>query len=126
MPPATEKARQGLGGLCAPAFSLRYLVASHGLDDCSKEDKVAILDAFHVRSQLTWADLKRAHRHAIGSKKIAQGGMKVPLPECVTPDTVLLAFRCIGKAPMIGFREDDRFQILWVDRRFDRPAPLPR
>jgi hypothetical protein len=102
-----------------PVFSLRHVVATHGVDGCSNTEKASILDAFSRRSGLTWTELKSAPRHGLGTEKLDVRSLKVSIPSCVTPDTTIIAFRCIGKAPMIGFRDEDRFHILWVDRGFD-------
>lgn len=104
--------------LC-PIFSLRYLVPSHGIAGQSDDVKAAILDAFHVRSQSTWADLKSSGRHQHGCEKIEQTALRVPLPTNVTPDQTILSFRCVGMKPMVGFREEDRFHILWFDLNRD-------
>jgi hypothetical protein len=100
-------------------FSFRHLVNSHGISGCSVEDKAAVLDALHRRSALTWAQIKSAPRHGLGTEKIDQESLTVPLPSYVTPDTTILALRCIGKAPMIGFRDEDRFHVLWLEREYD-------
>jgi hypothetical protein len=101
-----------------PVFSFQHLVRDHGVDGCDQEQKAQVLEALHRRGQLTWAQLKQAHRHGLGAEPIARNSMRVGVPACVTPDTPILAFRCIGIAPMIGFREEDRFHILWIDRAF--------
>jgi hypothetical protein len=102
-----------------PVFSLRHLIKTHGLDRCSQEQKAGILDSFYRRNELTWERIKMAPRHGLGTEKIDQSAIKVPLPGHITPDTTLLALRCIGLMPMIGFREDDRFHLLWIDLDFD-------
>lgn len=102
-----------------PVFSLQYLTQSHGIDNCSEAQKASILDALHKRGKMTWTQLRMAPRHGLGSETIALTALKVSLPPCVTPDTTILAFRCIGTAPMLGFRDQDRFHIIWIDKSYD-------
>lgn len=99
-----------------PSFSLHRLErGKYGLEGCSKDQKSAILDALLRRSQLSWRELRQAPRHGLGYEKIAHNSIKTGIPNHVTPDTTLLAFRCIGTAPMVGYKEEDRFHIVWFD-----------
>ncbi len=100
-------------------FSFCNLAHSHCVEQCTDGEKVHVLDALWKRGRMTWAEIKQAPRHGLGCEKIAQNSLQVPLPVCVTPDTTILSFRCIGLAPMIGYRDEDRFHILWIDREFN-------
>jgi len=103
----------------SPIFSIRHMAVTHGLDNRSIDQKAGIIDAFYRRNTLTWEQIRSAHRHGLGAEKIDRNAIRVPIPPCITPDTTILAFRCIGMAPMIGFREDDRFHVVWFDLDFD-------
>jgi hypothetical protein len=65
---------------------------------------------------MTWAQITQAHRHGVGTEKIAHSSLKVTLP--VTPDVNLLTFRFHGQKPMLGFREHAPFYVLRLDRDF--------
>lgn len=101
-----------------PCFSFRYIQNQYSIDDCDWDAKIHILEALNKRKDIAWQRLKTTDRHGLGLETISQDAIKAPMPTCVTPDTTLLAFRCIGKAPMVGFREDDRFYVLWIDPTF--------
>lgn len=102
-----------------PAFSFRYLVNGHGIDECTDREKSQILDAIYRRCQLCWRDLRQADRHKLGYEQIARTSLKVGVPRHVTDDVTFIAFRCIGMAPMIGYRGSDNiFYVLWIDRAF--------
>lgn len=45
--------------------------------------------------------------------------MKVVVPPSITEDTPILSFRFSGKAPMVGFRREEVFYVVWLDRAFD-------
>ena len=98
-----------------PVFSLRHLEASHGLGNCTTEQKAGVLDAFHIRRNLTWVELFSTHRRGLGSENIPQPAIGVMLPACITPEMTLMAFRCIERMRMVGFRDQDRFHVVWFD-----------
>lgn len=58
-------------------------------------------------------------KHGCGHEKIDRDAINATIPAFVTEDTNLLAFRFFGKAPFVGFRKDEVFYILWIDRSFD-------
>lgn len=59
-----------------------------------------------------------APRHGNGSEIISQSQTRSSIPEHITDDTKLLAFRFYGKAPMAGYREERIFCVIWLDRDF--------
>lgn len=114
----TENAKPSPNQLI-PKFSLEYLQKSHCLSLCSKDEKAALADRLHQLSQLTWQQIQQAHRHGQGSETIARTSMKVVLPSAITEDTPILSFRFSGMAPMVGFRREEVFYVVWLDRAFD-------
>ena len=72
--------------------------------------------AIFKRGKMTWLQLRLAHRHGLGSEKIARSSMLIPIPPRVTEDVDILAFRCIGIKPMLGFRLGRIFHIIWIDK----------
>jgi hypothetical protein len=101
-----------------PAFSLRYLDKKHGLTSCNQEQKAALIETIHKLSQLTWNQIYSSSRHASGCEKIARESIKVPIPKHIPEDVNFLAFRFYGKAPMIGYRDETIFYVLWLDIHF--------
>ncbi|RKZ51237.1 MAG: hypothetical protein DRR16_14980 [Candidatus Parabeggiatoa sp. nov. 3] len=69
-------------------------------------------------SQLTWAEISKSSRHGLGYEKIARTSIRAPIPKHIKDDIVFIAFRFYGKAPMVGYRTDAIFHILWIDRNF--------
>lgn len=101
-----------------PVFSLRYLQGDYCISQCTRDEKAAFAERMHRLSQLTWAQLKQAPRHGLGFEKIARHNIRAGIPAHVTPDTDLLAFRFEGLKPMVGYRRDSTFFVLWLDRDF--------
>lgn len=99
----------------SPIFSFKYMESGHSIRDCPKEDKIVLADKLFQLSQMTWQDIFEAYRHGAGQEKIAKNSIRVPIPACVKEDTNLIAIRYNGKAPIIGFRENEVFHVLWVD-----------
>lgn len=101
-----------------PVFCLRYLRKGFSLPDCTQDEKVAFADRLYEMSQLTWEQLRQAHKHGQGYEKINQGSIQSGIPAHITPDVNFIAFRFYGKAPIVGYRNRRIFHILWLDRVF--------
>lgn len=101
-----------------PIFSLYYLEKSHCLSNCTKEEKSAFADTLHKLSQLTWNEIISSPRHGVGYEKIARNAICQPIPPHIKTDINLIAFRFCAKAPMVGYREENIFHIIWLDRTF--------
>lgn len=101
-----------------PKFSLEHLAGDYCLSRCSREEKARFADRLHELSQLTWQEISQAPRHGQGFETIPTSAIRSGVPSCITTEVRILAFRCIGKAPMLGFRELDTFYVVWIDRNF--------
>jgi hypothetical protein len=101
-----------------PYFSLRYLQSNHSVPQCNKDEKSAFTDTLHKLSQLTWAQIRSSHRHGCGYEKIGRDSFKVAIPDHITDDVSLIAFRFCAKAPMVGYRDGAIFYVIWIDRGF--------
>ena len=84
---------------------------------CNKNEKAAFADALYRRRKLTLAELRRTSKNGLGYELI-KSPLNVPLPPNVTPDVKIISFSYIGKAPMVGYREDRTFNVLWIDPKF--------
>lgn len=102
-----------------PKFSLEHLLKSHCLSNCTKDEKAALADRLHQMSQLTWEQIQQSSRKGQGSETIARTSINEKIPSSITEDTNILSFRFFGNAPMVGFRQDEVFFIVWLDRAFD-------
>ncbi len=101
-----------------PLFSLRHLRRDFSLSDCTQEEKAAFADTLHKLSQMTWAEINTAPRHGSGHEIISRDAIKSSIPDHITEDVNLLAFRFHGKAPMIGYRDGAIFYVVWIDPHF--------
>jgi hypothetical protein len=102
-----------------PIFSLEHLRGRYCLSMCTTEEKAAFADAIHKRSQMTWGEIQRAHKHGLGSETIRRDALRVQtFPAELTEDVPILAFRFHGNAPMVGYRRGRVFVVLHLDRDF--------
>jgi len=101
-----------------PVFCFRYLDKTHGLDSCDKDEKAALVSTLYELSQLSWRELRRAPRHGLGYEIIARKSFRVSIPKHITEDVNLIAFRFSGLKPMVGYRDEGIFRIIWLDRSF--------
>lgn len=114
---AGDQASEGTDD-CHPAFSFEHMITTHSVERCEKEEIVSLSMALYKLSQLTWKQIKSAHRHGMGFEKLPTTCIKASIPNIVTPDVNLLAFRFHGKKPMVGFRSGQVFYIIWLDRDY--------
>lgn len=101
-----------------PIFSFQHLQAEYCISHCTKEQKLVFVDKLRILGQLSWGQIWNVNRHKLGCEKIATDAINVGLPAFIKEDVTLLAFRFAGMAPMIGYREDNIFHIVWLDRNF--------
>jgi hypothetical protein len=102
-----------------PIFCLRYLENNYGLDECTRDEQASFAKALRKRSLMTWHQIWSADRHGLGAEKIARDSIKAPIPRHITEDIeYFIALRFCGKAPMVGYRINDVFRIIWLDRDF--------
>nr|VFJ55547.1 MAG: hypothetical protein BECKFW1821B_GA0114236_102329 [Candidatus Kentron sp. FW] len=103
-----------------PIFSLeRVQEGGYSFTKLDREDKAQFAEAIFRRRLLTWRKIKSVHRHGLGAEKIARNSIKTALPAFIKEDTdYFLAFRFSGKKPMVGYRIDNVFYVLWFDNDF--------
>ncbi|MFH1034435.1 MAG: hypothetical protein V1806_08005 [Pseudomonadota bacterium] len=99
-----------------PIFSLEHMQRGFCIDNCDSQGKAQFADALWKRSKMPWAQLRVAPRHGLGYEKIQN--LNATLPNGIHEDVNIISFRCIGKAPMVGYRKDRVFYILWIDLSF--------
>jgi len=68
---------------------------------------------------MTWGEIIQAPRHGMGFETIARNAIRRPIPNHVTDDVTFIAFRFSGKKPMVGYRTDGMFHIIWFDCSYD-------
>lgn len=104
-----------------PVFSFQYMRAGNGysVDCCQGDHRAALVARLFKLSQMTWLDIRQAHRHGLGSEKISRHSIRPALPSTITEDAELIAIRYNGLHPMIGYRDGRIFHILFVDRTMD-------
>ncbi|MEJ1391693.1 MAG: hypothetical protein RPU34_12500 [Candidatus Sedimenticola sp. (ex Thyasira tokunagai)] len=101
-----------------PRFALQHLQSGYCVQNCTRDEKAALADRMRILSQLTWQQLRNADRHGLGYEKISTGSLNVAIPPALKDDVSFIAFRFKGKAPMVGYKENSTFFIVWLDRDF--------
>jgi hypothetical protein len=103
-----------------PLFSFEFLHhdARYSLSACTTEEKSKFIEKIVRLSQLTWAEIQSSGKHQLGIEKIPANQIKANLHPEADSRRDYLAFRCVGKAPMVGYRVRRIFYILWIDRNF--------
>jgi hypothetical protein len=103
-----------------PKSCLRGMRQKYSLSSCTKDEKSAFADRLYELSRSTWAQLRQMPKKGRGWEIIQRSAIKGDkVPSSLTEDVNIIAFRCVGKAPMVGYRSRDGvFNILWIDRDF--------
>jgi hypothetical protein len=98
-----------------PYFSFRYLTDSHCITKCNRDEQASFAKKMLRLSKLTWGDIKQQDRHKLGFEKIARTALRTALPSNITEDVSLIAFRFHEFKPMIGYRVNATFYVVWFD-----------
>lgn len=123
-PPPNKGSRAALSGSAEtridhnrekPTFCLRYVDTDYCITRCDRDDKAAFVDKMRRLSTMTWNEILQAGRHAMGFETIARTSIRRPIPPHVTEDVTFIAFRFSGMKPMVGYRKDAMFHIIWFD-----------
>jgi hypothetical protein len=102
-----------------PVFCFRYIAKGYDLSICTNDESTALVKRLAALSQMTWEQIRLAHRHGMGTEKIARTSINGSMPTWATADVdYFLALRFLGKAPFVGHRQGQIFHILWIDRAF--------
>jgi hypothetical protein len=101
-------------------FSLEFLDSRFDLDRCDTNDRAEFAMALVKFSRMTWQEIQNSHRHGMGHEKINIADTKLAgkLPGRFCDETDILAFRYRGKKPMLGFRVDQVFYVIGVEKNF--------
>lgn len=101
-----------------PIFALCYLRRDYCLSTCSKDEKAAFADTLHKLSQITWNEISSSSRHGVGYERISRDAIRSGIPAHLKEDVNFIAFQFFGKAPMVGYRDENIFHVIWIDRAF--------
>ena len=103
-----------------PIFSLeRVQAGDYCFSKLDLNDKAAFAESIFKRKSITWNEIQQNNRHGLGHEKIAISSIKASIPKYITEDQRnLLAFRFNGMKPMVGYRINNIFYVLWFDHNF--------
>lgn len=103
-----------------PIFSLEKLQpGNHCFSQLDQINKAMFAEAIYRRKDMTWAQIKSADRHGLGTEKIPKDRITAATPRFITDDVdSYLVFRYHGMRPMVGYRQREVFYVLWFDSDF--------
>nr|MDP2190784.1 hypothetical protein [Rhodoferax sp.] len=100
-------------------ISLRYIRYSHCISGCDDSETRSFADKVRILTGKLWTEINGMPRHGLGFEQISRNSLQVAVPEHLTDDVNIIAFRFSGLKPMIGYRDGPVFYVLWFDRAFD-------
>lgn len=100
-----------------PIFSLeRVQNGDYCFSVLEQEDKAQFAEAIFRRKDLTWNQINSLGRHKLGYEQLPKNKIKAPSPLNVTHDREhYMVFRFNGMKPMVGYRINQVFYVLWFD-----------
>lgn len=112
---------QDLAEIDHPLFSFKYL-QKNSICDC-KDAAFFYEFLFRLKklSELGWDEIRKSGRHSFGMEKIPYSQIlpKDRLPDFITPEVVLSAFRATGSnLPFIGLQKGKIFYIIFIESAF--------
>jgi len=99
----------------SPTFCLHYLDNDYGLSQCGKDLKISLIHKLYELSQLTWNQITNAPRHGLGLETIPYEQIKGRMPTHITSDQKFIAIRFHQLKPIVGYRIERIFHIVWLD-----------
>jgi hypothetical protein len=113
---AGDRPKTTLQNLEYPVFCFRHMKSPYSIDDCDHDDQRALIKKLCTLSSMTWAQIRASGRHSLGYEKI--DNLNVTKPISVSDDVQLIAFRFSGMKPMVGYRNEFIFHILFLDHDY--------
>ncbi|HYH81004.1 MAG TPA: hypothetical protein VEX86_14480 [Longimicrobium sp.] len=101
-----------------PVFCLRYLAPPFCVTNCERQEQAAFAVTLKRLSTMTWTQIRNSPRHGLGSEKIGRAAIRAPIPGGITDDVDFIAIRFNSLAPMVGFRSNQVFHVVWLDRAY--------
>ena len=98
-----------------PTFSFAHLEKGYCIQNCEKEEKAHLADTLRKMGKLKWSELLFCNRHGLGCEKIPRKAIQVGIPSIAEKENHFIAFRFSGMKPMIGWRNHELFQVIWID-----------
>lgn len=100
-----------------PLFCFKYLDKNYHLKQCNVEEKANFISTLVTLSELTWQDIQQSGRHQLGHETINKKSLKCPLPANIKEEVNnVICFRFNGMMPMLGFRNNQIFHVVFIDR----------
>jgi len=69
---------------------------------------------------MTWEEIILSPKHGLGSETMPKDQIKVGIPKEIEDRDSFLVLRYSGKLPMIGFRSNDTFHLVWIEADFGK------
>lgn len=103
-----------------PVFSLSKMQRGTGysIECCERDDCAAFSSKLFELSQLDWQTIQNSGRHAAGSETIKKSNLKHSVAALIPEDGTPLSIRFNGKKPMLGYRKDQIFYVIALDKDF--------
>ena len=101
-----------------PAFCFQHLHGDHNITKLDAEEKRALIEKLIELSNMTWQQLKLSGRHGLGTEKINRNSILVSIPPSITEEVTFLSIRFNGMKPMVGYRGNRIFHIVYLDHNF--------
>lgn len=114
---AAAFAGKASGDKMCPKFSFEFLNGDYCLSKCESREKSNLASKLHLIGRQTWGDLRRLGRNN-GFEPIPTAQLRCRIPEEFRHETSSIVFHMASNIPVVGFRREDVFYIIAIDRTF--------
>lgn len=103
-----------------PAFSFSYVQKDYCLSKCSSNDIRKLIEKLATLETKNWSEIKS--KHIFQFKIVNRNGLKVSIPNVITPDVNIQYFKPFGQNTsfrVFGIKERHNFKFLWFDKNHE-------
>lgn len=115
---AASLAGKASGDRLCPKFSFEFLKGDYCLSKCESKEKSNLASKLHLIGRQNWGDLRRLGRNN-GFEPIPTAQLRCRIPDEFKNEATSIVFHMTGNIPVIGFRREDVFYIIAIDRTFN-------
>lgn len=101
-----------------PKYSFEYLDGAYCITKCETEVRAEVITTLHKIAKQTWQELQQISRKCGGFEFLPVDSLKCKIPEYFKNSEKAVVFHNPGKKAIIGFREEENYFIIAIDRNF--------
>lgn len=88
------------------------------IDKLQLNERIVLINKIHIYSKMKWHDVFRSPYKGLGFEHIRIKLLNKKAPSCIPSDLEkILVLRLQNNKTIIGYQNEDRFMVVWIDRQ---------